>query len=426
MKARHGWKAVCWLALAAFGLVAPQLLAHGESADPSSGVVLTQGEAIQPAVSRTGTKPAGGGEGCPDGTFKPLFKTGCAKPSADSRLPLNDSEPMRFEVLRLSKSIAFLQATGTITKETPAEFARFMATDGAKLSVDLNIHSPGGDVRAAMELGRAIRAAHLNTSIERSIPLEGAMRVYRAKDPVCAAACAYAFLGGLSRSYSAEARYSLPRSAASGDAASYLDELGIDPRLLQAAASAPAKDDGFVVPSAQGKDLHVIFDASGLTTFTAEARGGKTVAAFEFTDRGHKYGGLLACDQGQRVLTVLDTEESVHPVLRIMNEFPAEFDANGQKIEGTATYVGRTELSPARILFRLPSLDERSFSGSGVVLKKLTNPQLSPDGFRASADSANRGLLDALSWGDAESSLLFRIAADNGERVLSAVFRGCQ
>lgn len=425
MKARHRWKAVRWFTLAALGLVTPQPFAHGEAADSRSGMLLTQGEAMQPTVSRTAAMPASGGDGCPEGTFKPLFKAGCAKPSGDSRLPLNDSEPMKFEGLRLSKSVAFLQATGTITRDTPAEFARFLATDAAKLSIDLNIHSPGGDVPAAMELGRAIRAAHLNTSIERSIPLEGVMRVYRAKAPVCTGACAYAFLGGVSRSYSAEARYGLPRSAAS-DVASYLGELGIDPRVLQAAASAPAKDDGFVVPSTQGKEFHIIFDATGLTTFTAEVRGGKTVAAFKFTDRGHKYDGLLSCEQGQRMLAVLDTEESVHPVLQVMNEFPAEFEASGRKIEGTATYIGRTDMSPAQILFRLPSLDESSFSGGGLVLRKLTNPQLSPDGVRGGADTANRGLLDALSWGDAESSLLFRIAGDNGERVLPAVFKGCQ
>jgi len=416
-QARHRWRAVFWIALAVFGLVASQRVVLGETAGSPLQAILTQGQSIQPAVSLPEPKIGGTGEGCPAGSFKPLFKAGCAKPSADSNLPANDRQPMKFEAIQISKSIAFLQATGTITKDTPAEFGRFMATDAARMSSDLNLHSPGGDLPAAMELGRAIRKARLNTLIERSIVLEGAMRIYRYKDPVCASACAYAFLGGVSRSYSVDARYSLNRPAAPDETAKYLEEMGIDPRLQQAASSVAAKDDVLAVPTALGKEWRVVFDASGLTTFAVEVRNGKTVATFNFTDRGHKLGGMLFCEQGQRAMAIVDLEDSVHPVLRIMNEFPAEFAANGRKIDGTATYVGRTDRSPALVMFHLPSLDARSFSGSGLVLKRLTNPQL-PGG-------TDRGLLDALSWGDAESAFLFRIAADNGERALPALFRDC-
>lgn len=421
---RHYWGAMPWLALAGFGLVAPQASAIGETARQSSGVTFIQGQPIQPAGSPPPSISAAGGSGCPAGTFKPMFKTGCAKPAADSKLPADDSEPMRFEAIHLSKSIAFLQATGTITKDTPAEFTRFMSTDAAKVSRDLDIHSPGGDPIAGMELGRAIRGARLNTSIERSIVLEGAMRVYRFKDPVCASACAFAFLGGVSRAYSPDARYSFPPLAISGQVASYLEEMGIDLRLAHAAGNAPAKEDAFLVSTALGKEWRVIFDASGLTTFTIGQRSGKTVATFEFMDRSHKYGGLLSCDQGDRSLAVLDLDDSIHPVLRIMDGFPAEFESNGRKIEGTATYIGRTERSPGFLLFHVPSLDERSFSGSGLRLTRLTNPQLSSQS--GDAGRVNRGLFDALSWGDAESSLLFRIAADNGESVVSTVFKDCK
>ena len=423
-QARHRWKAVKWVALAAFCLPAPQRGALAESDGGLRGAILTQGTAIQPAVSAPGPQAqvTGTGSGCPAGTFKPLFKAGCAKPSADSKLPADDREPMKFEAIQLSKSVAFLQATGTITRDTPAEFARFLATDAAKSSSDLNIQSPGGDVTAAIELGRAIRKAGLNTAIGRSIPLEGAMRVYRYKEAECAGACAYAFMGGVSRSYAEGARYSLPRSGSS-EAAAFADEMGISPGALAAAASGAAKDGSFAVPHERAKEWRVIFDASGLTTFSIGQRGGRTIATFGFTDRGHKYGGAVFCDQGHRMMAISDTEDSIHPVLRIMNEFPVEFEAGGRSIEGTATYMGRSERSYALILFHLPSLDERSFSGSGLVLKRVTNPQLSSSG--SAGDGAHRGLLDALSWGDAESTLLFRIAADNGERILPEVLKGC-
>jgi hypothetical protein len=340
-----------------------------------------------------------------------LFKAGCAKMSASSNLPGHDEEPMRFEAVQLSKSISFLQAIGTITKETPAEFARFMATDAAKTSKDLALHSPRGDVLAGLELGRVIRHARLNTSIGRSIPLEGVMRVYRYKEATCASACAYAFLGGIGRSYPAGAVYALNRDAAAPPepVAQYVAEMGVDPRLLAAEAGP--------LPEEQSKQWRVVYDGSGLTTFAVEDRRGKSVATFNFVTRDHKYGGMLSCEDGHPAMTLLDLDDSIHPVLRIMNQFPVEFEANGRKIAGKASYVGRSDLSPGLVLFVLPSLDEKSFAGSGLVLTRVTNPQLS---------ASNRGLLEALSWGDAESAFLFRVVADNGESALGPLFRVCR
>jgi hypothetical protein len=331
--------------------------------------------------------------------------------SADSKLPGREEDPMRFEVIQLSKSISFLQAIGTITKETPAEFARFMASDAGKISKDLALHSPGGDVLAGLELGRAIRHARLNTSIGRSIPLEGVMRVYRYKEATCASACAYAFLGGIGRSYPAGAVYALKRDAAAlpEPVAQYVTEMGVDPRLLTAEAGP--------LPEEQSKEWRVVYDGSGLTTFTVEDGRGKTVAAFNFVNRDHKYGGVLTCEDRHPAMIVLDLEDSIHPVLRIMNQFSVEFEANGRKVAGRASYVGRSELSPGLVRFVLPSLDEKSFAGSGLVLTRVTNPQLSV---------SNRGLLEALSWGDAESAFLFRVVADNGESVLGPLFRECR
>ncbi len=395
----HRWAINVGIAVAVLGLAMAMASAEEQR-------VLTQFTQIVPSTA----KPSGMAEGCPPGTFKPLFKAGCARMSADSKLPGRDEEPMRFEVIQLSKSISFLQAIGTITKETPAEFARFMASDAAGTSRDLALHSPGGDVLAGLALGRAIRHARLNTSIGRSIPLEGLMRVYRYKEASCASACAYAFLGGIGRSYPAGAVYALNRDAAAlpEPVLQYVAEMGVDPRLL-AAEAGPLLEE-------QSKEWRVVYDGSGLTTFAVEERRGKTVVAFNFVNRDHKYGGVLSCEDGHRAMTLLDLDESIHPVLRVMNQFPVEFEANGRKIAGRASYVGRSELSPGLVQFVLPSLDEKSFGGSGLVLTRVTNPQLS---------ASNRGLLDALSWGDAESAFLFRVSADNGESALGSIFGAC-
>lgn len=239
------------------------------------------------------------------------------------------------------------------------------------------------------------------------------------------------FLGGVSRAYTSDSVYALHRIGTSADEATpllapYLQEMGVDRRLLDMVSSATLKDEILLVPEAQGKDWRIVYDGSGQTTFSVEEQRGKTVAVFGFSNQDHKYGGMLYCERGRRVMAIVDLDDSVHTVLRIMNGFAVEFEANGRKIPGHATYVARTEQSPPTILFLLPSLDQQSFSGSGLVLTRMTNPQLSPTAAEGGGADANRGLLDALSWGEAESAFFFRVVADNGETTLPSVFNDCR
>jgi hypothetical protein len=120
-------------------------------------------------------------------------------------LPLDDTRPMVFQAIQISMMRVAHQAIGTITTDTPEAFRRFLKSADASYSKELHLHSPGGDLVAALELGQLIREAGLSTYVGRSIPLEGLMDVYDYNRPVCASACAYAFLGGVTRSFGVDA-----------------------------------------------------------------------------------------------------------------------------------------------------------------------------------------------------------------------------
>ena len=80
---------------------------------------------------------------------------------------------MRFAVVRSDDKACepvcpeWISAEGTIKAETPGAFKRLLkGLKGRRLP--LIIHSPGGDVDAAMQLGRTIRAAKLDTAVGKT------------------------------------------------------------------------------------------------------------------------------------------------------------------------------------------------------------------------------------------------------------------
>ena len=353
-------------------------------------------------------------EGCPSGQLRSVLQKKCVKVSSYNAQPLDDRQPMKFGAYQVSMTMIFLQGIGAINRETPEEFRKFMATDDAKMSKVLMLHSPGGNLLAGLQLGRQIRAARLNTSIGRSLHLEGVMDVCNYPNAMCASACAYAFLGGVSRSYSEEDFFGLHRfgsdtAPVSGDdaqlvsaeLAKYLQEMGVDQAVLQAASGTAYKGDIFSVSVALAKKMRVIFDPSSQTTFQVEDRNGKAVAVFAFSNRERRYDGLLFCESGRRYLAIIDRDNSVPSALRAMTDFPAEFSANGRMIGGYATYIAQRGATPSMVFFAIPLLDHQSFGGAGLSLSNIVNPHMSP---------SKSSLGDRFAWADAVTTLSFQPA----------------
>lgn len=154
------------------------------------------------------------------------------------------------------------QGAGLITAETPARLEAFLRQHG-RPSLVLALNSQGGDLDAALAMGRAIRAARLITTVGfHAYPAEGgdAARFHAAR-ALCHGACAIAYLGGARRALDRRAALGfhhrglafpdggarLPEAPGPADGArtrralaAYLEEMIIDERLIPLLEALPA------------------------------------------------------------------------------------------------------------------------------------------------------------------------------------------
>jgi hypothetical protein len=150
-------------------------------------------------------------EGCPANQFPSDRSNHCVSVSEYDRVVAND-EPMTFTARQDSLTISWVAAEGVITEDTPAKFAKYLASHDRKVTSTIELHSPGGKLAAGLALGRMIRAAGYSTRVKRTISLSDYItNVYHYKSAVCLSACAYAFLGGIDRSFDKNDLYGLHR-----------------------------------------------------------------------------------------------------------------------------------------------------------------------------------------------------------------------
>jgi hypothetical protein len=89
---------------------------------------------------------------------------------ADKPIVQPDRQPMRIAIVRASAKDCelscpeWISAEGRITPATPAKFKRILKAMGER-KLPVLIQSPGGDVEAALAMGRMIRARHLDVAV---------------------------------------------------------------------------------------------------------------------------------------------------------------------------------------------------------------------------------------------------------------------
>lgn len=167
------------------------------------------------------------------------------------------SEPMTFEDQWSGGNCAgcsWIAASGEITADTPEAFRQFMGDrDRLYLYETVTFDSPGGNLGAAIELGRLLRKAGASVSVGRSEPMKDLPHLEeRVPGGRCESACVFAFLGGAARwveagelgihQFYTPDGTNIPTAATQqimGQIVMYLIEMGISPELLTLASRIP-------------------------------------------------------------------------------------------------------------------------------------------------------------------------------------------
>lgn len=159
----------------------------------------------------------------------------------------------------------WVQASGRFVRETPQAFeALNRVTPVRGLTVVLD--SGGGHLGAGLALGRALRAAGADTLVGRTVTRREGNRTIETlvtHGVPCHSACSYAFMGGVNRRLASTSRIGVHQFSQRLDAqgraldpgfgveefrnaqeitarlAVYIQEMGVDARVLEIAATAP-------------------------------------------------------------------------------------------------------------------------------------------------------------------------------------------
>ena len=192
----------------------------------------------------------------------------------------------------------WIQGDGEITTETPRRFREFVEQQGIYDGETIFLNSPGGEPRAAAELGREFRKHSLRTKIG-FVP--GVMGPSAGKDATaghCVSACVFAFIGGARRSLMISSgmddvkrdkgahRFAIHRFSGAGASAesaqrlasilsNYLFDMGISPILLAVAAGA---DDLREITPDDAANWHVTNDPRLPTEWQLSRHGNGIIA----------------------------------------------------------------------------------------------------------------------------------------------------
>jgi len=171
-----------------------------------------------------------------------LLLTGFALALCTTR-PAAAAEEMSFHLVSVgnltkcgTKCPEVIAAEGEITESTPAKFLSFVQHNlqSANLHAIVFIHSPGGKVRASMELGRIWRRLGAAAVVARVFPSnDGTTHFSGAR---CFSACVYALMGGKKRVVPPESEVGIHRM--------FTYESGIDPAGATSGERRMRFDDG--------------------------------------------------------------------------------------------------------------------------------------------------------------------------------------
>jgi hypothetical protein len=254
-------------------------------------------------------------------------------PSANP--PSSVAEKMTFHLRGNGGNIAgseWIAAEGEIVSETAADLENFIKSLGHSENPggwSVRLNSPGGDVAGGIRLGELIRKLKLNTEIGATEP--DSYGHWERMPGHCASACAFAFLGGLSRyvsggelgvhqfydaislrNPSAKVFSSLDMSEHQFVSAMLIDyafRMGVDPRFVSVAASTPPMEMQFLDEQLLD-DLNVRWYPKEFEPWSIEPNGAGVIAITRSKDKT-RTAKFSYCADGIPRLTIEDTHSDI-------------------------------------------------------------------------------------------------------------------
>jgi hypothetical protein len=244
-----------------------------------------------------------------------------------------------------------IYASGTIDDDAAARFLKMVAEKHVPAYSTVYIDSPGGNLIAAMKLGRAIRSSGFDTSV--------ATRADKNKTHlgpgVCLSACTLTFLGGKWRYIDSRSVYGVHRfyfeqstrqdsdvaQMISAVVVQYIRDMGADPQLFSEMTSS-GKEEITLIPESELLRLNVVNNGQTPTEWSVQSAKGSVYLKGE---RDTVYGFnkfILGCSREGAVLMVFfDPQGNERKVLSMENisllvdddkELPLESTLKGKQL----------------------------------------------------------------------------------------------
>jgi hypothetical protein len=322
---------------------------------------------------------------------------------------------------------AFIQGTGEITEDTPKALISFLEKT-AYAPRRLRLHSPGGNLIAAIMLGELLRERRFATEVGSDSPDPDNSpafggRASKREPGECASACAYAFFGGDKRVVEAPSRLGLHRfyhesaidrpteplfssqdldttQRMTAALAFYLVKMGLDARLL-AIGSQAGPDEMYWLTPRDLQEFRVVYDADAWKPWRVETYRAGALAMSETNDGRIRMVASCTPLRGLQVV-LTDTRRPG------MAEW---FEQNRTCANGGQHPIFGTTVPPERVdVLRLPN-------GAAIRFRLATSPlSLSSPAIFDRNGSA---------YPSACSTLAYQGTRENFEAAVRLAFRNC-
>jgi hypothetical protein len=275
----------------------------------------------------------------------------------------------------------FIYADGPFVSGTAKEFASFVEAKHIRSGAVVLLNSPGGLVSEALDLGRAIRAAGLDTEVGVQ---DG---IASGRGGECYSACTLAFLGGVNRTIPKDAvfgvhRFSTDANLSSNEAldlgqiqmsqiSEYIAYMGVAPKFANEMVRSPASSINMLSQD-QLRDLKVITPKFH-TDWEIKTSEGQFYVLGSTQTNGGLDKMMIVCDHQRMVAMMLfnTSGEYMDSALKYTSTYRWSFDGQEmeiperdivQRVRKTGPeYVGTMVRLTPEVLRRLMTTSELGF-----------------------------------------------------------------